>query len=126
MGTPSVLLVLSALVVALFGTAPAAVAGKGGGTYYYSSGCSGYAARAVYSPGASFLATDGCVDGHSAVTQWKIGSSPTVTSLWAHGGAGDTQAAANSYGSATDVHLRACTGEYGSRSIVSCSSWISV
>ncbi|MCZ4497789.1 MAG: hypothetical protein JWQ74_342 [Marmoricola sp.] len=120
----SILAVLGSFALVL---APqSAHAGNGGGTYYYSSGCSGFAARAVYSPGSSFLATDGCGDGHSAVTQWKAGSSATINSLWARSGAGGTVSKDNSYGSSTAIHLRACIGEYGPRTILKCSNWVSV
>lgn len=74
--------------------------------------------------GEIFKARDTVSDGHSVVTQWKVGSSSTVHSLWDHNGAGNGWVTNNSsIAEGTKVIMRFCVGEYGDRSIISCYGW---
>jgi len=75
--------------------------------------------------GEIFTAYDNCVDGHSAVTRWKIGTSSTIHTLWDHSGAGggDDATFNGAIAEGVTVRVQACTGEYGDRSIVQCTAW---
>lgn len=71
-----------------------------------------------------FKANDLLGDGHSVVTQWKIGSSSTAHSLWDHDGAGNGYVTYNdSIAEGTKISMRFCTGEYSNKSIISCNGW---
>jgi hypothetical protein len=68
---------------------------------------------------------DTASDGHSAVAQVEVDSVGIYDNLWNPDGY--TTIRTYSYGTAvpegSTVYYRACTGEYGSLTLVSCSGW---
>jgi spermidine/putrescine-binding protein len=73
--------------------------------------------------GEHLQVVDMLADGHSAVAelQWN----GRTYDLWATGGANTSASINLSITDGTPVKLRACTGNSGSQSLVSCSSWMS-
>lgn len=56
----------------------------------FKGNCTGqsYDAWAYFqADGDKIKAADQCADGHSAVTEWKVGASGTVRKVWDHDGA---------------------------------------
>ncbi len=96
---------------------------NGGGIYHYTSECSP-ASRALYAGGIAFTATDECSDGHSAVTQWRKAGETQIRTLWNPNGSGSSTQQSTAYNGELD--LRSCIGEYGDKTIISCSSWKSL
>jgi hypothetical protein len=116
------------MTCAVFIPGSASASGSVAYARYFSSNCtSGLfgAAYASFLPGSSDLvgARDGCKDGHSAVTRYRIGSSSAIHTLWAHGGLGNAVSVRISAAAGTTIQVQACTGEFKSRSILGCTKW---
>lgn len=119
------------LMAALFGgLIPNAASAAGTAAYarYFTADCTGGvygAAYASFLPGKSDImgARDGCPDGHSGVTRYKIGSSATIHTLWAHAGSGSSVTTTITASAGTKIQIQACTGEYGTKKILGCTAW---
>ncbi|WP_159540442.1 hypothetical protein [Aeromicrobium sp. 9AM] len=75
--------------------------------------------------GEIFGAKDIYGDSLSAVTQWKIGSSSTIHSLWNNNGSGSAWKTYNgpNIAEGTRVLIRSCNGATGSGFVMNCSDW---
>jgi hypothetical protein len=74
--------------------------------------------------GEIFGAADTYGDSLAAVTQWKIGSSSTIHSLWNKNGSGSPWVTYNGdIAEGTKVLIRSCNGATGSGFVMNCSPW---
>ncbi|WP_157417273.1 hypothetical protein [Nocardioides sp. Iso805N] len=112
-----------ASAAALIGLTTTSASAADGPSILYSGNCTsgGYGSAWAFYFGGKVEAIDECPDGHSAVAEWKIGSSGSVSKLWNHSGAGSDPATKAVSGGT--IYYRACTGEYGTKAILQCAAW---
>ncbi|RYZ39922.1 MAG: hypothetical protein EOO72_08875 [Myxococcaceae bacterium] len=71
----------------------------------------------------TFVVQDNLADGHSAVAEIINRNTGSVTQCWNAQGAGTTNFCTRNYPNNPQISVRACTGEAGTSSLVSCSAW---
>lgn len=112
-------LALCAAFGLLFAGATSAFAGADGPTLCITGACSWFD-----NGGDRVWVNDTSADGHSAVTQVQVPGAGIYENLWDAQGAGT--AFYKQYGTAVPegdtVYYRPCIGEYGSRTLITCSS----
>jgi len=78
-------------------------------------------------PDSQWRVRDEAADGHSGVVQWRVGSmTDAAHSLWDHDGADNGwESVTQIYSIRTRLYFRACTGEYSTKALITCSPWTS-
>ncbi|AKF86758.1 hypothetical protein MFUL124B02_32365 [Myxococcus fulvus 124B02] len=74
----------------------------------------------------TFTVRDTRADGHSAVAVVYNHRTGSTAGCWNSNGAGTTAVCDRNYASNTVLSIRACTGESGPRTLITCSGWVTV
>ncbi len=87
---------------------------------YYLNGHD-VASGGITGPPPVVFSSDDRADGHSALTEWLVGS--TWKKCWDHDGSSSSSATAfcaSGIGSKTNIKYKVCIGEYSTRHVISC------